>query len=281
MAGTSDSDEIIWVNAFTSDLPGLKHETFHCASMPRLVGYGIYLPPEYKNSNTGFPVIYWLHGLDGNESSGVDAGVPIVLHQAIETKQIPPMMMVLVNGANFSMYGDSFDNSIMAKTAFIKELVPHIDNTYRTIPTREGRAIEGFSMGGYGAIKLACEYPEMFSSVVSYAGALHTMESLSSKRPHIFARMFNADPNVFKKHSLHEWAKRNVDAIRENISIRIVVGTDDVTLSYHQSFWLFLDELRVPYESQVLDGYSHSSQLYYSSEGIAGFAFHVRNMKFK
>ncbi len=189
------------------------------------------------------------------------------------------MMMVLVNGANFSMYGDSFDKSIMVETAFIKELVPHIDHTYRTIPTREGRAIAGVSMGGYGAIKLACKYPDIFSSVVSYAGALHTMASLSNKRSHIFARIFKADPKVFKEHSLHEWAKRNVALVRQMIPIQIIVGTNDVTFSYHQTFWPLFDDLNIPYESQLLDGFNHDSQRYYKAEGVIGFAFHAKNMK--
>jgi endo-1,4-beta-xylanase len=69
-----------------------------------------------------------------------------------------------------SFYSDSFDGQWMAETTVIEELVPHIDATYRTIANRDGRAIQGMSMGGFGALKLAFKYPDLFSSVVAFAG---------------------------------------------------------------------------------------------------------------
>ena len=48
----------------------------------------------------------------------------------------------------------------MGETTVIKELIPYIDKTYRTIASRTGRAIQGMSMGGFGAMRLALKYPE-------------------------------------------------------------------------------------------------------------------------
>jgi endo-1,4-beta-xylanase len=55
----------------------------------------------------------------------------------------------------------------MMETTVIKELIPHIDATYRTLTTQDGRAIQGGSMGGMGSLKFAFKYPGLFSSAAS------------------------------------------------------------------------------------------------------------------
>ena len=54
----------------------------------------------------------------------------------------------------------------------IRELIPEIDKKFRTLPDRAHRAVAGLSMGGYGAIKFGLKYPDMFSLVGSFSGAL-------------------------------------------------------------------------------------------------------------
>ena len=48
------------------------------------------------------------------------------------------------------------------QSAFVKDLVPFIDRTFNVRAEKAGRCIGGLSMGGYGAIKLALQYPELF-----------------------------------------------------------------------------------------------------------------------
>ena len=54
----------------------------------------------------------------------------------------------------------------------VRELVSHVDRLFRTIPVREGRAINGLSMGGFGALSLGLRHPEVFCSAASHSGAL-------------------------------------------------------------------------------------------------------------
>ena len=53
-----------------------------------------------------------------------------------------------------------------------RELVAHVDSSYRTHPRREHRGIAGLSMGGYGAISLALRYPDVFAAAASHSGVL-------------------------------------------------------------------------------------------------------------
>ena len=55
---------------------------------------------------------------------------------------------------------------------FVEEVIPFVDRVFNTIPEREGRAIGGLSWRGYGAMKFALKFPDLFCSVASHSGAL-------------------------------------------------------------------------------------------------------------
>ena len=270
-------NKISWINPFTSDLPGLTHTTYYSRALKQEVGFGIYLPPNYYDVNNKFPVIYWLHGKGGDETEGVYSGIPDYLNQAILKKQVQSIIMILVNGVDYSMYSDSYDKTILAETTLIEELIPFIENNYRTIANISGRALEGFSMGGNGALKLAFKYPELFSSVLTYGGSFHDLKSLSENRPCVFEKMFGRNSNFYQENSVYELARFNSLIIRKNLSIRMAVGTSDFTYNSNQKVWNLLDKLEIKYEKRILDGFGHIVQPYYEAEGLNGFKYHLKN----
>ena len=62
--------EVTWVNRPSTLPAGVQHRTLQSPSMKHEVGWSIYLPPEYDSSQQRYPVVYWLHGAGGNETSG-------------------------------------------------------------------------------------------------------------------------------------------------------------------------------------------------------------------
>jgi len=271
---------IRWVNPRDKKLPGVKHHTFHSDSMNCEVGFNIYTPPDYATSDKRYPVIYWLHG----GSSGVEAvgiGHSAILHKAILQKQIQPMIMVFPNGANGAgLYYDSVDGTIMIETALMKELIPFIDKNYRTIPSREARAIEGFSGGGFGALKFAFEYPELFCSVVAGSPALVNWASMSSSEGHggkeRLRRMWNNDRKAFESEHPSMLAKKNADIISAKLRIRIVLGSDERLKQIGiDAFHELLNKLNLPHEYEVLEGINHDRRAVYRMRGLQGFQFHV------
>ena len=56
------------------------------------------------------------------------------------------------------------------ETYITKDLIGHVDATYRTIAKRESRAIAGLSMGGFGALMLSMRHPDLFSAAASHSG---------------------------------------------------------------------------------------------------------------
>ena len=135
----------------------------------------VYLPPNYDASTKRYPVIYYLHGFMGTDN--IDANMKMILDRAILQAKIRPYILVIAS--NYTLYEGSFySNSSLTgnwSDFMAKELVESIDKQFRTIPTRESRAIGGHSMGGYGAIKIGMLFPAVFSSVYAMSPGLLTM----------------------------------------------------------------------------------------------------------
>jgi enterochelin esterase-like enzyme len=274
--------EISWINPFKSEVPGLLHKTYFSSSMNRLVGYGIYLPPDYKSAPVSnrikkFPVIYWLHGKGGNESTGFNIRVPAMFHKAI-TESLPGQaIMVFPNCGSYSMFCDSYDKKVMGETILIRELIPLVDSTYSTLRTRKARALEGFSMGGFGAVKLAFKYPELFCSVLTYAGSFHDIDSVSNARPEVFKAMFGSSADYFQENSPYILAEKNCEKIKKNLKLKFVNGSNDFTLENNYKLNLLLDKFGINYDFKLINGYKHIPVSYYQTEGLDGFKFHLDN----
>jgi endo-1,4-beta-xylanase len=147
------------------------HQTMFSTAMgSKEWGYNVYLPPSYDSSDKRYPVLYVLHGGNSDEH-GMTFVARNYVHSLIVNRQIPEVIMVFPNGGRDHFYLDKLviRNQLENPDAhIIRELIPHIDATFRTVADRRARAIAGFSMGGYGAYHFATKYPELISA----AGAL-------------------------------------------------------------------------------------------------------------
>ncbi len=129
----------------------------------------VYLPPSYQTSrNRRYPVVYLLHGYGLNAERYVAAfGIPDKADKDIAAGTAKEMILVnpdAFNKYNGSMYSSSPTNGDW-ETFITQELVAYIDSHYRTLATRESRGLAGHSMGGYGTLRLAMKYPEVYSSI--------------------------------------------------------------------------------------------------------------------
>lgn len=153
---------------------GIEMKSFYSDSMDRWVEYLIFLPNGYdlpQNVNKTYPVIYFLNGVNEHACEYLSSTESNVnnLVTLIKNEEIPPTIIVFPNEGIGLEYKDAPGNCDSTKqcpeTMLIKELIPHIDATYRTIASRNGRALEGFSMGGQGTIRLGLRYNTLFCSL--------------------------------------------------------------------------------------------------------------------
>lgn len=132
----------------------------------------VYLPPGYDQSKKRYPVIYYLHGFMGTDS--ITPQMKTILDLAISKNKIRPYILVIAD--HYTLYAGSFySNSTLTgnwSDFEAKEVVAYMDKNFRTIASRDARGIGGHSMGGYGAMKIAMLYPDVFSSVYALSPGL-------------------------------------------------------------------------------------------------------------
>lgn len=144
----------------------VRDGSFESRSLGRAVEYTVLLPRSYDATTERFPVLYLLHG------SGDDR-MTWVRKTDVETYAEETSLIVVIPDAGDHWYTNSAsDPTARHEDVIALDLVAHVDAAYRTIAQRCGRAIDGVSMGGYGAMKIGFKRPELFCSVGSHSGAL-------------------------------------------------------------------------------------------------------------
>jgi S-formylglutathione hydrolase FrmB len=140
--------------------------------VPGRIGFCAMLPPSYDaNPGKRYPVLYFLHGLGGDQSFLASSGASSVIEEAWEQKRLGEFVIITPEGEN-SFYINSRDGHVLYEDFFIREFVPQMEKRFRLTGSRSGRAIGGVSMGGYGALRFAFKYPQMFTSVAVHMPAL-------------------------------------------------------------------------------------------------------------
>jgi endo-1,4-beta-xylanase len=274
-ANQENTDDM-WVASSVSDLPaGVTHHTFTSASMNRAVGYCIYLPPGYAtDSAQRYPVIYELHGAGGNETRSLYSAS--VLHEGILAGKLPEILMVFPNGGRSTMYQDSGDGRFMAETMMIKELLPHIDATYRTIANRKARCIEGFSMGGRGSTHLAMKHPELFGSLFNQSGNVYHVSDVS-KAPNAY---LGSDPERLKANDPYLNLTKNLGYIQANLRIQVACGTADPDhLTTVREYHAALTAAGVKHSYFEVEGLDHNQKKMIDRRKATWFDFQIESLK--
>jgi enterochelin esterase-like enzyme len=249
-----------WSNPPKTVNPLAEHHTYPSAAMKCDVGYTIYLPPNYATASVRYPVVYWLPGggcTEEPDSPSIAPGLLGGIDAAIRVGKLPPLIFVIVNGGRYTRYYDSLDGSIMMETTVIRELIPHIDATYRTVATRDGRAVQGGSMGGMGTLKFSFKYPELFSSAVAFCPAILDADANMERNPTLIPALFNGDKALFTKDSPAAMLVTNADAIRGKLAIKIVIGSEDGLLVWSEKLHAGMVKLKISHELEIVGGVGH------------------------
>jgi S-formylglutathione hydrolase FrmB len=150
---------------------GVEYGSLQSAALGRELKFAIQLPPSYQSDpKRRYPVVYFLHGMNGNEGEFQRRGVAAAINKLRDDGKIGELIIVSPAGGN-SFYLNS-KPGVLYEDAIVKDLIPYIEKNYRVIGTPATRSIQGISMGGWGALLLAFKHPEMFSTVTTHCAAL-------------------------------------------------------------------------------------------------------------
>ena len=260
--------------------PRVAFHSFESKAAKAKVSYHIYTPESYDTEpERRFPVLYWLHGTGGG-LAGI-APLSAWFDAAIRAGKVPPMLVVFPNGLATSMWCDSKDGAVPMETIVIKELLPHIDATFRTLAKREGRIIEGFSMGGYGAARLGFRHPDLFSAVsilaggpldVDFAGPRATGNP--AERERILNTTFGSDLDYYRAQHPITVATERADALRGRMRVRIAVGARDNTGPLNRAYAGHLTKLGITNTFTVVPAADHDTLALLKGLGETNWAFY-------
>ncbi len=159
-------------------LPGgatIEFKSFDSQTLGAPERYSIFLPPSFsREASRSYPVIYFLHGLNNDETSWTVnryGNIQDSLDQLMLAKKIPEFIMVHPRGDS-SFYCNYMDGSRRYEDLITQELITYMETNYRARKGRENRAIAGTSMGAYGALKIAMKYPDRYAAVAGQSPIL-------------------------------------------------------------------------------------------------------------
>lgn len=187
----------------------------------------LYLPPCYPvETERRYPVIYLLHGQGAAADQWDRLGADEFADQQITTWQVKPFIMVMPYETNW----DSPDKTTFGQ-ALTADVLPYIDQTYRTLPEAAYRAIGGISRGGSWALRLGLQHSELFGAI-----GLHS------------APVFISDAE-----DVEGW----LDALSPTSLPRLYLDIGDSDILAFSSLWLkeILNRKGIPHEYYVFPGY--------------------------
>ncbi len=242
---------------------------FRSAILNSSVRYCVFLPTTYSSPDAKarrYPVLYILHGLGGNEREMALSGEWTLLQDLRRDHKA---------GDGKTLYGNFF----------LREFVPFIEHAYRIRAERAARGITGFSMGGYGALRIGFAHPELFGSVSAHSAALmrdppqgvNAGASAGNLAARILTNVFGnpIDQKFWDLNSPFLLAKKN-SAMLAKTKIYFDCGTED-SYGFNRGASEMdqaLNSLKIPHEFHLYPG-GHSVSYLLAHRG-ASYEFHWR-----
>lgn len=243
----------------------LEGLSLNSSLMQKAVNFAVYLPPDYHCSTRRYPVVYLLHGFTDDESGWIQFGeVNVSADQLIKAGEIPSMIIVMPDGG-VTWYIDDYAGKAPFETMLLKELIPHVDATYRTRPKREFRGVSGLSMGGYGSLMFAMRNPDVFAACAAFSSGVMTEEEIvampDDRWDRVFSSLFGEKlrgqdrlNDHWKKYSpLSLAASLESDSLKK-VRYYIDCGDDDFLYKGNAALHVLLRDRMIPHEYRVRDG---------------------------
>ena len=157
--------------------------------------FAVYLPAGYSRAARRYPVVYFLHGLPANPGSYLGLGwvAQALASSGREAILVVPQGTRVVNGdPEYHDWGPGAN----WETALAEDLRDWVDDRYRTVAHRNGRAIVGLSAGGYGASIIGLHRPETYAAIQSWSGYFHPTDPSGTRTRSVGTTADNDDADV-------------------------------------------------------------------------------------
>ena len=224
--------------------------------------YAVYLPPGYNESDQSYPVLYLLHGSGDDHTGWVQFGqVQHIADKTIAEGNCARMIIVMPD-ANTERRGyfNDIRGDFNYEDFFFKELIPHIEKTYRVRSERRYRAISGLSMGGGGTIFYAMHRPDLFAAAAPLSASTGnwSFEQFKSRQENTTVNVTETQMEAYyKRHSIEEIiknaSKEELDKIKQ-VRWYISCGDDDFLYEGNSLIHIAFRKNEIPHEYRIKDG---------------------------
>ena len=205
----------------------------------------VYTPAEYelaKNAKKRYPVLYLQHGMgEGETSWALQGKMQHIMDNAIACGEAVPMLVVMESGdikqpfaggnnqAGRSEYGASF------YPVLLNDLIPYIDQNFRTKTDRDNRAMAGLSWGGHQTFDVALTNLDKFAWIGTFSGAIFGLD-VKTAYDGVFA---NADEFNKKVHYMYmNWGSedfiKSADIVKQLRELGIKVDSSESAGTAHE-----------------------------------------------
>ena len=211
----------------------------------------ILLPASYGMSQQRYPVMFLLHGGGQDHTAFATRG----WFRALASRD----MIVVTPSVGDSWYVNSVaDPSAKYEDFVVKDLIDYVDRHYRTMASRESRAIAGVSMGAWGAMLIGLKHPQLFQAV----GAFSAPFGISRQDPNM--DMTSRTQQRFGAPETPERRERDPGTLAATIPVESVpllylaCGNQDIFVTDNRRFVERLTNRKIPYEYRELSPFGHS-----------------------
>lgn len=217
---------------------------FPAASLGKQTALYAIVPP----GKGPFPALYLLHGLSDDYTIWQRR---TSIERYVEGKGL---IVVMPDGARSFYCNDPRPGGAAYEDHIAKDVIGFIDETFRTIPRRDARAIAGLSMGGYGTLMLAMKHPDLFAAACAHSSAVNFLHCPDPERERLNLIAGNL-PND-GRYDLYQLAQKLI-AARKRVALRMDCGRSDGLLKENRQFHAYLKKIGFKHEYREYPG-SHN-----------------------
>ena len=212
------------------------------------IHFGVMLPPSYQTKDKYYPVIYYLHGLNGHYSDWKAQIVAEFFAGLFKEGEIQEFILVFPDGGE-GFWGDHYDREPLLEKEIVDFLIPYIDQLYPV--NADKRLIMGWSAGGAGAMAIFSKHPKLFKAIISLDGSITTWEEFmyfQGEKPDIA----NNSDYFYENFSPSKWVVRNKNIIKEKQDTAIFLSAA-LFADSHQNFLKILHDQGIPFIYKELE----------------------------
>ncbi len=229
----------------------VEQGTYQSALTGRAERYRVYVPPGYDETDRRYPVLYLLHGWPYDESHWDHLGVDEAADAGMVNGTLSPFIIILPGADAGGLYVRTSGGPGSFEEQLVSELLPHVDATFRTLQTREARAIGGISRGGVWALEIAFTHPDAFGILGTHSPALAANQAPPAYDPFILLHEPGVESlRIYLSAGDQDWAREATQELHQALNERGIPSQLAVHPGAHA------DELWAAHVSEYLSFYA-------------------------